>query len=168
MATPLSSSSTSSSCIEALRAYLRPVEIVAAFSSTEGLEFAQALWQGRDGPPYFHRVKCRTQLDDAACSDSAAADFLAELLSQNWRVVLDAGLGAPEAQLEHLLVCCSPVHVQQLLMTAGFPASKPPPEGSISVVAVAGTAAGQDATWQRLEKERVCIGKLPCTTETVT
>ena len=100
--------------------------------SLQALATAQALWAGRDGAPYFQRVRCRPALDVAAGADSAepqqqaasstaavaaASEVLRELLGQNWRVELDAGLGGalggPDS--EALLLVCAPQAVAQLL-----------------------------------------------------
>ena len=45
--------------VESLRAALGRVVFHTAVSSAEALDFGRRLWAGRDGPPYFHKVRSR-------------------------------------------------------------------------------------------------------------
>lgn len=45
--------------ITSLRAAVDGVPFNLAVSGAETLSFAQQLWQGRDGPPYFYKVRSR-------------------------------------------------------------------------------------------------------------
>ncbi|EFN54420.1 hypothetical protein CHLNCDRAFT_135784 [Chlorella variabilis] len=148
--------------VDALRACLQPLAINHAFSSQQALPFAQQLWSGRDRAPYFLKVRTRAALDEAGGGEDAAAAAAAaaeavwqELLQQNWRVELDAGLGAPLQEREVLLLVCSPRGVEQLLAAAGAPlpaGSGPPPPGSVSALQAGGTQAGDPADWRQLGK----------------
>lgn len=130
--------------------------------AAQALPFAQQLWSGRDRAPYFLKVRTRAALDEAGGGEDAAAAAAAaaeavwqELLQQNWRVELDAGLGAPLQEREVLLLVCSPRGVEQLLAAAGAPlpaGSGPPPPGSVSALQAGGTQAGDPADWRQLGK----------------
>ena len=124
-------------------------------------------------------MRCRPALDVAAGADSAepqqqaasstaavaaASEVLRELLGQNWRVELDAGLGGalggPDS--EALLLVCAPQAVAQLLAAVADVAGpagagqEPLPSGAVWVVSVAGTQEGDDAAardWRQLDKQ---------------
>lgn len=85
----------------------------------------------------------RPALDAAGTELQAAADVWQELLSQNWRVELDAGLGVEAPGSEGVLLVCSAAAVQRLLEAAGAGAAG----GSMQpgAVAVVHAAGGADA-----------------------
>ena len=134
----------------------------------QALPFAQQLWSGRDRAPYFLKVRARDALDTAAAGSGADAAAAAgkvwqELLQQNWRVELDAGLGGPLPESEALLLVCSPDAVRQLLAAAGAPlpgglGNGGVAPGSVSALQVDGTQAGDPADWQRLAKRLLLAG----------
>jgi hypothetical protein len=136
----------------------------------QALPFAQQLWSGRDRAPYFLKVHAREALDTAAATGSraaaAAGEVWQELLQQNWRVELDAGLGGPLPESEALLLVCSPDAVRQLLAAAGAPLSNSlgsggVAPGSMSALQVGGTQAGDPADWQQLVKRLLLAGVMP-------
>lgn len=45
--------------LAALRQALAQVVLHSAMAAEGELQFAQRLWEGRDGPPYFHKVRKR-------------------------------------------------------------------------------------------------------------
>lgn len=151
-----------------LRSYLQPVKIHAAFAAPSAELFAKQLWAGRDGPPYFHRLRLRAALDEATTDAAVAAAAWDEFLNQNWKTELDAGLGVAETT-ENLLLVCSPAAVEQLLHAA-LPAGAGVEElssGTLSVLAVRGTQHGEDKLWQQLERRLVLVGKAPSHTESL-
>ena len=97
------------------------------------------------------------------------AEAWAELLQQNWRVELDYGLGAQAPEAEGVLVVAAPAAVQRLLMAAaaadsaeaGGAAVVLPPAGSLAVVTVAGTQAGDPTDWRQLRKRVLVAGRVP-------
>lgn len=134
----------------------------------QALPFAQQLWSGRDGAPYFLKVRIRQALDDAgtgaADAQAAAADVWRELLQQNWKVELDAGLGGAAQEQEALLLVCSPAAVVELLAAAGVmqpAAGDAPREGSVTVLHVEGTQAGDPLDWQKLDKRVALAAVVP-------
>ena len=139
------------------------------------MEFARQLWSGRDKAPYFLKVRSRPALD--ACSSSggdaaaAAASLWTELLQQNWRVQLDAGLGSAAPDSEALLLVGSPDAVRQLLAAAGVPASSDSSSsaagGAVFLLDVGGTQAGEPLDWQRLSKRLVLDAVVPSGGDTV-
>lgn len=137
----------------------------------QALPFAQQVWAGRDKAPFFLKVRQRSQLDGAGAAGSqeqqqqAAANFFSELLQQNWRVELDAGLGGAAPETEALLVVASSEAVHQLLAAAAA-AAEPvaggaPAAGSVSVLQVAGTQAGDPLDWRSLGKQLVLSAVRP-------
>lgn len=130
------------------------------------MPFAQRVWTGRGGAPYFLKVRRRAALDAAAgagdAGTAAAAEVWAELLQQNWRSELDAGLGSGAPTSEALLLVCAPAAATQLLAAAGaaVPSGSPTP-GSVSVLQVGDTQAGDPLDWQALDKQAVLTGVLP-------
>ena len=137
-------------------------------TTTQTMEFARQLWAGRDKAPYFLKVRSRSALD--ACGSSggdaaaAAASVWAELLQQNWRVQLDAGLGSAAPESEALLLVCTPQAVQQLLLAADAAPSSDSSisaAGAVSLLEVAGTQAGEPLDWQLLSKRLALNGVAP-------
>ncbi len=133
----------------------------------QALHFAQRVWAGRDKAPYFLRVRQRTQLDTAAAADTqdeqvaAAEGVWAELLQQNWRVELDAGLGAAAVEREALLVFAAPAAVAQLLAAAQCSSGAPTLEGEAHALEVDGTQAGDALDWRGLGKRLVLAAAQP-------
>lgn len=83
---------------------------------------------------------------------------MAELLSQNWRVELDYGLGGNIPESEALLLVCSAPAVQQLLSAAGLckggaGASVQP--GSVAVLHTSGTSGEEGGSWELQAKRLV-------------
>jgi hypothetical protein len=143
----------------------RPTPI-PAIHPRQGRGFAEQLWSGRDGPPYFHKVRRRPALDAAAAGEAAAARaFLEEALQQNWRAELDYGLGGKVPEAEALLVVCSPAAAAQLLRAALGGEHAPPPPGSVAAVGVGGTEAGAAADWASLPRTLVLGGWAPAAGE---
>jgi hypothetical protein len=134
-----------------LRSYLEPQKFTSAFSSEAQAGFASAIWRGRDGPPFFLKVRTRRSLDAAAeGAQSAADEFLGEVLQQTWRKELDYGLGSegPEAA-EALLVVCSPAAADELLSACGVDATK---QGAVRAVEVGAAPEGSAIDWRQLSK----------------
>lgn len=133
----------------------------------QALHFAQRVWAGRDKAPYFLRVRQRTQLDTAAAADTqdeqvaAAEGVWAELLQQNWRVELDAGLGAAAVEREALLIFAAPAAVAQLLAAAQCSSGAPTLEGEVHALEVEGTQAGDPLDWRGLGKRLVLAAAQP-------
>lgn len=100
---------------ERSRKAFRGLVFHAALSSQIEIDLAKTVWAGRDGPPYFHKVRVRNSLDKAAADMNAANAFWHEVLSQNWRMELDYGLGVEIPNEDTLLVVCSYRTLQQLL-----------------------------------------------------
>ena len=148
---------------------LSPLACPACPTTLQALPFAQQLWSGRDRAPYFLKVRARKALDAAATGSgagAAAGEVWQELLQQNWRVELDAGLGGPLPESEALLLVCSPDGVRRLLAEAGAPlpdslASSGVALGSVSALQVDGTQAGDPADWQQLAKRLLLAGVVP-------
>lgn len=137
-------------------------------TTTQTMEFARQLWAGRDEAPYFLKVRSRPALDACASGGgdaaAAAASVWAELLQQNWRVQLDAGLGSAAPESEALLLVCTPQAVLQLLAAAGAAPSSDSSSsaaGAVSLLEVAGTQAGEPLDWQLLSKRLVLNGVAP-------
>ena len=151
-----------------LRAALEPLTFAQAFTSAGAEGFAAQLWEGRAGPPYFLRPRRRDALDAAAAGEqdggaAAAAEVWGELLSQNWRVELDYGLGTAVQQAEVLLVVAAPAAVRQLLRAAAGEGAaggdgKAQP-ASLSAVRVGATNVGDRTDWQLLAKQVVAVGE---------
>lgn len=59
--------------LAAARAALQPLVFNTAISSAQELPFAQRLWAGRDGPPYFHKVRQRWECRVGCAVASTAA-----------------------------------------------------------------------------------------------
>ncbi|KAL4423115.1 hypothetical protein ABPG77_004798 [Micractinium sp. CCAP 211/92] len=157
---------TTDAAVDALRAFLQPLKFVQAFSSQQALQFAQRVWAGRDKAPYFLRVRQRTQLDAAAAGAqdqqvAAAEGVWAELLQQNWRVELDAGLGAAAVEREALLIFAAPAAVAQLLAAAQCSSGAPTLEGEVHALEVEGTQAGDPLDWRGLGKRLVLAAAQP-------
>lgn len=138
------------------------------------MEFARQLWSGRDKVPYFLKVRSRPALDTCSSSSgdaaAAAASLWTELLQQNWRVQLDAGLGSDAPDSEALLLVCSPDAARQLLAAAGVPASSDSSSsaaGAVFLLDVGGTQAGEPLDWQRLSKRLVLDAVVPSSGDTV-
>jgi hypothetical protein len=72
---------------------------------------------------------------------------LLELLQQNWRMELDAGLGRPEPEVEWLLLVCSCAAAGSVLAACGAAPAGGVAPGWAAVVSVGGTAAGEAADW---------------------
>jgi hypothetical protein len=142
--------------LAALRACLAPAPLAAAFAGAGEAEFARALWAGRDGPPYFLKVKAREALGAGAAGGADA--FFAEALEQNWAVLLDAGLGQETRACEWLLVVCAPAAAEALLERCCPGAGAGVAPGAVAVLAVSGTEAGAPAGWERL---RVALARAP-------
>lgn len=115
-------------------------------------------------------MRARAGLDGAAAGHRAAAAAAAgvweELLQQNWRVELDAGLGTAGAQREALLLVAGPAAAQQLLAVAAgqggaVPVAALPAAGSVSVLWVDGTQAGDPLDWRSLGKRLLLAGVEP-------
>lgn len=139
----------------------------------QALPFAQQLWAGRDKAPYFLKVRTREGLGVAgsgAAGAAAAAGVWQELLQQNWRVELDAGLGSAAPPAEGLLVVASAEAAWQLL-AAAVPQGAPPlsslAAGSVSALQVGGTQAGDPLDWQLLSKQLVLVGAAPAAGTTI-
>ena len=135
--------------------------------------FARQLWAGRDRAPYFLKVRARPALDACGSSEAgeaaaaAAASVWEELLQMNWRVQLDAGLGTAAPDSEALLLVCSPAAAAQLLAAAGSPLSGGSEPGSVSVLLVEGTQAGDPLDWQRLGKRLALAAAVPSGADSV-
>lgn len=162
------SASVDDGAVQQLRAALQPLEFAQGFSGEETMEFARQLWAGRDEAPYFLKVRSRPALDACASGGgdaaAAAASVWAELLQQNWRVQLDAGLGSAAPESEALLLVCTPQAVLQLLAAAGAAPSSDSSSsaaGAVSLLEVAGTQAGEPLDWQLLSKRLVLNGVAP-------
>jgi hypothetical protein len=111
------------------------------------------VWEGRGGPPFFLKVRRRSGLSAASAgAAAAAAEVWQELLQQNWRVELDAGLGGAAREHEALLLVCGAGGVSQLLAAAGAEPPAAPTPGSLAVLEVTGSQAGQPADWRQLPK----------------
>jgi hypothetical protein len=133
--------------VPALRTALQPVPLTACFSGEHHKQTATELWAGRDGAPYFLKVKRRRSLDDGA-----AAELLTELLEQNWRVALDYGLGVEVPTIETLLIVCDDAAASRVVV-ACVNEEQDVQRGAITVVSVAGKSASTDPTsWQALGK----------------
>jgi hypothetical protein len=130
--------------LAALRACLAPAPLAAAFAGAGEAAFARALWAGRGGPPYFLKVKAREALGAAGGADA----FFAEVLQQNWAVLLDAGLGQETRACEWLLVVCAPAAAAALLERSCPGAGAGVAPGAVAVLAVSGTEAGAPAGWE--------------------
>ncbi|PRW59817.1 phospho-2-dehydro-3-deoxyheptonate aldolase [Chlorella sorokiniana] len=168
VAASASGSSADEAALQQLRAALQPLEFAQAFSNEQTMAFARQLWAGRDKAPYFLKVRSRPALD--ACSSgggaasAAAASVWAELLQQNWRVQLDAGLGSAAPESEALLLVCTPEAVQQLMAAAGAApsgGSGSSSELAVSLLEVDGTQAGAPLDWQQLSKRLTLDGVAP-------
>ncbi|GAB4822179.1 hypothetical protein N2152v2_009225 [Parachlorella kessleri] len=120
IANPTNQTSGRGAAADRLRAALQGVVFNTAVCSTSAAPFAQQLWAGRDGPPFFSKIRTRPALDAAADDPVAAQAVWAELLGQNWRVELDYGLGVDIPQKECLLLVASASAVEQLLTVAGL------------------------------------------------
>jgi hypothetical protein len=135
-----------------------PVPLLPHPVHMQNRPFAEQLWRGRDRAPYFLKVRTRPALDAASSGAAGAATELwAELLQQNWRVELDAGLGGSLQEREALLIVCSPQCAVQLLASAGAEAAAGPAPALISVLQVSGTQAGEAADWRLLDKQLVVM-----------
>lgn len=135
-------------------------------SRSQALHFAQQVWSGRDRAPYFLKVRQRAQLDAAGAGNReqralAAQDVWAELLQQNWRVELDAGLGTAAVEREDLLVFATPEAVDQLLAAARCSIDAFPAEGQVYALQVEGTQAGEPLDWRSLCKQLVLAAVQP-------
>lgn len=124
------------------------------------------MWAGRDKPPYFLKVRQRAQLDDAAAAGheqqaAAAEGVWAELLQQNWRVELDAGLGAAAVERENLLIFAAPEAVAQLLRAAQCGSGATPAVAQVFALDVEGTQAGDPLDWRSLGKQLVLAAVQP-------
>ncbi|KAL4458303.1 hypothetical protein ABPG75_013168 [Micractinium tetrahymenae] len=157
-----SSSDGMPATVDALRAFLQPLKFDQAFTSQQALPFAQQVWAGRDKAPYFLKVRQRAQLDaaaepaaegdQAAAAAAAAEGVWAELLQQNWRVELDAGLGGDAPNQENLLVFATPAAVARLLVAADCGSGGVCAEGLVFALEVEGTRAGDPLDWRSLGK----------------
>lgn len=87
-------------------------------------------------------------------------EFLSEVLQQNWRLDLDAGLGIIEPPAENILLICSDAVGKSLVEAFGG-------EGDgqlaplLAVLAVEDTQAGDPSEWIRLKKKVVSLSKKP-------
>jgi len=92
-------------------------------------------------------------------------EFLAEVLQQNWRVELDAGLGAQVPDEEAVLIVCSGAASNKILQHCGelntVKDTRKGAPGSVSVVNVAGTNAGDPTEWDVLNKHVIIAGQVP-------
>lgn len=86
-------------------------------------------------------------------------EFLAEVLQQNWRVDLDAGLGVEDPGFEAILVVCAPDVTSQLLERCCKGQSEQPLAGTLSAIHIEGTQAGEPAEWDKLRKRIAFIGQ---------
>lgn len=135
-----------------------PVPLLPHPVHMQNRPFAEQLWRGRDRAPYFLKVRTRPALDAASSGAAGAAtEVWAELLQQNWRVELDAGLGGSLQEREALLIVCSPQCAVQLLASAGAEAAAGSAPALISVLQVSGTQAGEAADWRLLDKQLVVM-----------
>lgn len=147
---------------------LRPSRV-----AMQALPFAQAVWAGRDAAPYFLKVRARAGLDaaagsaDAEAAAAAAGGVWEELLQQNWRVELDAGLGTVGPRSEALLLVAAPAAVAQLLAAAGAAPDGGVAAGSVSVLLVGSTQAGDPLEWRTLAKRLALEGATPAAGETI-
>ena len=144
-----------------------------AHHAPQTMDFAGRVWSGRDKAPYFLKVRSRTALDacgsGSADAAAAAASVWQELLQQNWRVQLDAGLGSAAPESEALLLVCAPEAVRQLLAAAGAPSSSGSSSsaGAVWVLQVDGTQAGDPLDWQQLSKRLLLDGVAPSGGDTI-
>ncbi len=138
--------------VPGLREYLEDYAFTCGFCGSGEVDFAGAVWAGRDAPPLFRRMRRRPTLDDGAC----AGKFLAEILQQNWRLELDAGLGVAEPAAEHLLIVCSPA-VAAAVAAVAAPGGELVRDMAVAVVEVGGTQAGDPADWERLPKRLTAL-----------
>ena len=146
----------------ALRDFLRPASFVCGFCGMEEAALAETLWEGRARAPLFLKMRKRAALDGGAAAP--VDDFLAEVLQQNWRLELDAGLGVAGPAAEAILVVCSAEAVEKLLqhcLGSGHGEGGSVAAGTVSVVSVGGTTAGDSAVWSALDKSAGSIGVVP-------
>lgn len=106
-------------------------------------------------------------------TEAPIEDFLSEILQQNWRVELDAGLGVKEPEVESIMVVCSAAAAEKLLLECcgikgGGGVGGEVSPGSVSIINVAGTAAGDPAEWKLLNKQSIVVGKVPSAGESLT
>lgn len=110
--------------VKLVRSRLGDTPLQTAFSPPSTLPTAQALWQGRCVAPHFFKLRTRDTLEEEG-SDVEA--FLLELLSQNWKVELDYGLGNQGGECHEALLVVAPLcTAQQLLTAAAFEAPEAP------------------------------------------
>ena len=87
--------------------------------------------------------------------------LLQELLSQNWRLELDAGLGTAVPEAEVLLIVCSCDAASRLHAAfGGAPGGGGLSPGAFLVLRAEGTAAGEAARWDQLHKKVVLEGSI--------
>ena len=116
------------------------------------IEYATRVWAGKDSPPFFLKMKRRATLDDT----ENVSNFLEEILQQNWRLALDAGLGVEEPPAENILIVVSAEVRESLLEACGsttISSGGKLTRNQICVVAVKGTQAGDPLDWRSLQKK---------------
>ena len=83
-------------------------------------------------------------------------EFLSEVLQQNWRLDLDAGLGIEEPVAENILIVCSREVANKLFKVFNGDSSN---EFLIAVLKVEGTQAGDSSQYTELKKKVISVAQ---------